>query len=327
MTRKDIYDARNALTRRGFISLAASLPVAGLLCPARAEPIDFPALASSGPNYEIDTSIPSRNQDARARTLVLHYTASSLATALRLLTEQAYAVSAHYLVPDGAQAAHVYGLVPETRRAWHAGVSQWQGVNQLNYSSIGIEIVNLGFPSEDGSVPAMQRRWYPYDNAQIDVVGQLARDIGDRHAIAPHRVVGHSDIAPGRKSDPGPLFPWRYLHIRHGVGAWPDEQLVAENLRRASYDGDIAGLQRKLKRYGYSINESGVLDKQTMDVIVSFQMHFRPARYDGIVDAETVAILDALLAKYFPAPPMLHSQWSALEGEASLDERGDGAWD
>lgn len=141
------------------------------------------------------------------RTLVLHYTAESLADSIASLTDPQKQVSSHYLVPDaanGGERFRIYSLAPESRRAWHAGVSYWQGERMLNASSVGIEVVNLGFPAQDGNAPLMNRRWYPYPDAQIAVVGRLAADIVARHAILPRKVVGHADIAPGRKLDPGP---------------------------------------------------------------------------------------------------------------------------
>lgn len=266
------------------------------------------------PSYCIDGSIPSQNQDSRIRSLVFHYTAEDLPDSLAHLTEAKYQTSAHYLIPQEPQAWHVYSLVPERERAWHAGVSQWQGVNNLNFSSIGIEIVNLGFPPEDENLPLMERHWYPYDEQQIAVMGRLARSIIDRYRIEPYRVIGHSDISFGRKTDPGPLFPWAYLYSRYGIGAWPDADTVDYFRRAHPYDSDVADLQGKLNRYGYAVPLSGTLDKATGEAVAAFQMHFRPTRYDGVPDIETVAILDALLQKYFspdrpkappvPLPPM-----------------------
>lgn len=258
-------------------------------------------VSAAAHGYTVDDGINSQNQDLRIRTLVLHYTAEDLNSSLRSLTQSQYQVSAHYLVPQGNQASHVYQLVPDQHRAWHAGVSQWRGVNNINFSSIGMEMVNLGFPAADGNLPAMQRHWYPYDDAQIQVVGQLAQNLVQRYQLKPYQVVGHSDIAPGRKSDPGPLFPWQQLYQEYGVGAWPDPSTVQSFMQNRPYDGNVAGLQAKLSRYGYQLSQSGQLDQATANVIQAFQMHFRPASYDGRPDVETVAILDALLAKYFPA--------------------------
>ncbi|HEV7776322.1 MAG TPA: N-acetylmuramoyl-L-alanine amidase [Luteibacter sp.] len=261
--------------------------------------------AVTGEGLLIDTSIVSPNQDARETFLVMHYTALSLERSLEVLTSPAAQVSAHYLVPEHAEVQgfhRIYQLVPESRRAWHAGVSFWQGSRLLNPSSIGIEIVNLGFPAEQEQVPPMQRQWYPYPPAQIEAVGKLARDIVRRHGIRPVRVIGHTDIAAGRKSDPGPLFPWERLYREYGVGAWYDEDTVAYYREHAPWQGDLAELQARLATYGYDVPVDGLASDTTTHAISAFQMHFHPQRYDGVADVETVARLDALLEKYQGKP-------------------------
>jgi len=203
-------------------------------------------------------------------------------------------VSSHYLVRDNP--AVVYRLVDEGKRAWHAGVSSWRRTTQLNACSIGIEIVNRGeIGGKDSGV------WQEYPKAQMDVVMELVRDIVKRHQIRPERIVGHSDIAPQRKIDPGPLFPWRTLYDA-GIGAWPDAAAVARHLagRDPKAPADVKLLQDKLRRYGYAVATDGVLDEKTRRVFSAFQMHFRPADYAGNPDAESDAIAAALLDKYFP---------------------------
>ncbi len=253
-------------------------------------------------SYRIDPLFVAENQDNRIQFLVLHYTEVPFERALELLTKEAYGISAHYLVPERAARAGqpfpVYQLVPEHRHAYHAGVSFWQGARLLTAGSIGIEIVNLGFTPEDQDAPLMARRWIPYPEEQFKAVGALARDIVARYDIAPHRVVGHSDIAPQRKIDPGPLFPWERLYREFGVGAWPNEDTVAFYRIHFPYDGDAGALQRKLADYGYEVEQNEHFDKAMQKVVSAFQMHFRPARYDGMPDIETAAILDALLEKY-----------------------------
>jgi N-acetyl-anhydromuramyl-L-alanine amidase AmpD len=273
---------------------ALALPLAGCGSSVAQETPD--------PTYTIDTSITSPNQDSRARTLVLHYTAQTLADSIASLTDPVKQVSSHYLVPDAADGGalfRVYALVPEARRAWHAGISYWQGERMLNASTVGIEVVNLGFPAQDESAPFMNRRWYPYPDAQVAVVGRLAADVVARHAILPQKIVGHSDVAPGRKVDPGPLFPWKKLYEQYGLGAWPETEAIGYYQWHQPFSGDIAELQAKLLAYGYDSPQTGALDAQTLNVVAAFQMHFRCAKYDGIPDVETVAILDALLEKYF----------------------------
>lgn len=281
----------------------AWLRIVGWMMPA----LGLVACTSAPPRnpltLHVDRSLQSPNQDATQKILVLHYTAAPTAKALELLTDPARSVSAHYVVPDSASpsARHysIYQLVSEHRRAWHAGVSHWQGYRLINSASIGIEIVNLGFPADQEQRPLMRRDWFPYADDQIRAVGQLAKEIVDRYGIEPTRVVGHSDVAPGRKFDPGPRFPWERLYRDYGVGAWYDQEAVNYYRTQAAWDGCATEVQKKLARFGYEIDVSGRLDEATKRVVAAFQMHFYPARYDGELDVETVARLDALLEKYF----------------------------
>ncbi|WP_420907210.1 N-acetylmuramoyl-L-alanine amidase [Yersinia bercovieri] len=247
-------------------------------------------------DYKIDTNNPSVAQNDRVRFLVLHYTATDDAESLRLLTQGN--VSAHYLVkthPDTVEGKPVVlQLVPEEQRAWHAGVSDWQGRNNLNDSSIGIEIVNKGFTEK-----MLGRTWYPYNESQIKLIERLTKDIVERYNIDPTDVIAHSDIAPLRKSDPGPLFPWKRL-AEQGIGAWPDEATVTKYIdgRDIHDTASIATIQQTLARYGYKIPQSGILDDETRQVITAFQMHFRAQDFSGIPDVETEAIALALVEKY-----------------------------
>jgi N-acetylmuramoyl-L-alanine amidase len=239
-------------------------------------------LAGCAAGPAIDTTYTSRSQESRVQFLELHYTWEDWPSSLKTLTEEN--VSSHYLVRDDPPV--VYRLVDESRRAWHAGASSWQGNTNLNSSSIGIEIVNLG--DRNGS-------WQEYPKAQMDVVIALVKDIVKRHGIRPDRIVGHSDIAPQRKSDPGPLFPWKRL-ADEGLIQWPDAGEVAR--RRAGFEKelpDIEWFQAMLAKHGYAVPLNGALDEQTVRVITVFQMRNRPARFDGMPDAETAAILDVLV--------------------------------
>ncbi|CNI99539.1 N-acetylmuramoyl-L-alanine amidase [Yersinia aldovae] len=251
--------------------------------------------------YKIDTHYPSVAKNERVRFLVLHYTATDDAESLRLLTQGD--VSAHYLVTT--HPANVGGkpvvlqLVPEEQRAWHAGVSNWQGRSSLNDTSIGIEIVNKGFTEG-----MLRREWYPYNESQIELIERLSKDIIQRYNIEPTAVVAHSDIAPMRKSDPGPLFPWKRL-AEQGVGAWPDDATVAQYIggRNKQDMASVEVIQQALARYGYQIPQSGELDDETRQVIKAFQMHFRAADFSGVPDVETEAIALALVEKYRPLNP------------------------
>lgn len=246
-------------------------------------------------DYQLETLHQAQGADQRIRFLVMHYTAEDFHSSLKTLTDEH--VSAHYLLPahpplvQGKPVA--FQLVPEALRAWHAGVSTWRGRTNLNDTSIGIEIVNRGF-----NHTLLFTHWQPYTPQQIALLIPLSRDIIQRYGIQPTDVVGHSDIAPQRKQDPGPLFPWRQL-AQAGIGAWPDEQQVQKLLagrdRRATVP--LAPLIEKLARYGYGIDAQWDV-RQQKNVVAAFQMHFRPSDYRGEPDAETEAIVDALLLKY-----------------------------
>ena len=219
--------------------------------------------------------------------MVLHYTSASLERSLQLLTHGE--VSSHYLVGDDNNAT-IYKLMDESLRAWHAGESEWQGRTWLNSSSIGIEIVNPGFQER----PDGTRLWYPYSEAQVQSLIVLLKGISQRYAISARNIIGHSDIAPLRKLDPGPMFPWKRL-AAEGLGVWPNEQAVAR--QRVQFNTALPGIgwfQSQLARMGYATPQTGELDVATRHVIAAFQMRFRPSRFDGIPDAETAAMLQVL---------------------------------
>ncbi|MCU1725486.1 N-acetylmuramoyl-L-alanine amidase [Pseudomonas sp. 7P_10.2_Bac1] len=238
---------------------------------------------ASGPR--MDTSHPSANHDSRVQFIVLHYTSTSLERSLQLLTSGP--VSSHYLIGDTPPT--IYKLVDENQRAWHAGESQWKGRTWLNSSSIGIEIVNPGYHDTPTG-----RVWYPYTEGQIQSVIALLKDISTRYKIDPSNIIGHSDIAPLRKLDPGPMFPWKRL-AEAGFGVWPDAQAVArEQVRYANAMPSITWFQQQLALLGYETPQTGELDVATRHVLAAFQMHFRPSRFDGTPDAESAAILTVL---------------------------------
>ena len=240
----------------------------------------------------IDQSHPSPNYNQRISSLVLHYTALNFEKSVQVLTDPKTQVSAHYLVPEKSidKERKIFQLVKENQRAWHAGISHWQKKINLNESSIGIEIVNLGYTDKED-----KRIWYPFTDYQIESVIELARSIIERYEIHPTCVIGHSDIALGRKVDPGPLFPWKKLY-EHGIGAWFDEKALSFELNG---EIDIKKLQTNLQTYGYAIEITGKLDDQTHTALQAFQMHFRARNYAGNADTETYAILENLIQKYF----------------------------
>ena len=240
----------------------------------------------------IDTRYSAKGQDSRAQFLVIHYTEGNFKNSLRILTEGA--VSAHYLLSDETPPV-IYRLVDENRRAWHAGASSWKGAAMINAASIGIEIVHPGFVD----LP-QGRLWAPYAEAQIDALIPLVQDIVKRHAILPERVLGHSDVAPQRKVDPGPRFPWKRL-ADAGLIVWPDAARVAE--QRKVYEQvlpDVVWFQSSLAAHGFAVPQNGLLDEPTRKVMAAFQMKYRPALFDGTPDAETAALLQVLITPLAP---------------------------
>ncbi len=247
------------------------------------------------PGYRVDTTHPAQGARPRIKVVVIHYTAEDFPSSLATLTDRN--VSAHYLIPQQppqrAGQGTIWQLVPEDQLAWHAGPSFWRGATRINDTSIGIEIVNQGYRR---TLTGLQ--WQPFTPAQIHVLTALVRDITRRYGISAENIVGHSDIAPQRKQDPGPLFPWQQL-AQQGLGAWPDSATVQRYLagEEAERVVDQARLLDALQRYGYDVAAARTPQMQRK-LIAAFQMHFRPRDYRGIADAETLAIARALLAKY-----------------------------
>jgi N-acetyl-anhydromuramyl-L-alanine amidase AmpD len=269
---------------------------------------------------------PSPNHDGRIRYLVLHFTSQDFAQSLATLTDPhpGRRVSAHYLVSASGEprrGPRVYRLVPESQRAWHAGESQWQGRQALNDQSIGIEIVYEPSCPTPYTLPSALPdpcTYADYDPAQIALVTRLARDVLARHPdIVPTRVVGHSDIAPSRKSDPGPAFPWHALHAA-GIGAWFEDEAVARHrLALEQVRPPLAALLLDaLAAYGYGLPHDRTDAARMRDVVVAFQSHFRPARRNGIADLESASIALALLQRYrAEALPALQSKFGLPSSE------------
>jgi N-acetylmuramoyl-L-alanine amidase len=248
--------------------------------------------------YAVDSSHSTQNQNERIRFLILHYTAADDERSLYLLTKGSN--STHYLLPSQPEEFNgvpiVLRLVPEEKRAWHAGVSQWHRRSNLNDSAIGVEIVNLGFTEDEEK----NRTWYSFNEEQISALIPLLKDLIEKYQISPQDILGHSDIAPTRKYDPGKLFPWQRL-AESGIGAWPDESTINKYLAGRPHDapGDIIEIQRALNQYGYDqMPLSGKMDTDSKKIISAFQMHFRPSDISGRPDAQTEAIAKALLEKY-----------------------------
>ncbi|SEO47010.1 N-acetylmuramoyl-L-alanine amidase [Methylobacterium sp. UNC300MFChir4.1] len=237
---------------------------------------------------------PSPNHGARRAgpldMLILHYTGmDSGAAALARLRDPLSEVSAHYLVfEDGG----IVQMVPEARRAWHAGAGAWKGETDVNSRSIGIEIVN---PGHAGGLP-------PYPEAQVEAVIALARDVLGRWPIPPERVLAHSDVAPERKEDPGEIFPWDRLAAA-GVGhrVPPAHLQDGRFFARGDAGQPVEALQAMFALYGYDLPVTGLFDARTQAVVTAFQRHFRPARVDGVADASTITTLRDLIAALPPA--------------------------
>jgi N-acetylmuramoyl-L-alanine amidase len=215
--------------------------------------------------------------------LVLHYTGmQSGPEALARLCDEQSKVSSHYLVEEDGR---VFRLVPEERRAWHAGVSFWKGESDINGRSIGVEIVN----------PGHEFGYRPFPEAQIAAVIELVADIRTRWSIEDSRIIGHSDVAPDRKQDPGELFPWKQLaQAGHGLWVEPDAA-PGLPLSEGEEGAGVFALQAGFTRLGYDCAPSGKYDAHTTAVVRAFQRHWRQEQVDGIADGMTRARLIALL--------------------------------
>ena len=241
------------------------------------------------------TVLTCPNHDARPAglpidMLVLHYTGMpNGAAAMTRLRDASAKVSAHYLIEEDGRA---FQLVPEERRAWHAGAAYWRGHREINGRSIGIELVN----------PGHEYGYRAFPKAQMSSLESLAKAIVKRRRIPARNVVGHSDVAPERKEDPGEKFDWERLAAA-GVGLWPKIRrrwFGGRNFDTFEFGPDdrdpkIAATQKQLVAFGYEVPTNGVLDAKTSRVLVAFQRHFRPSNFDGRLDGETASRLASLI--------------------------------
>ena len=215
---------------------------------------------------------PSPNYDERKlpiSILVMHYTGmEDAATAINWLANPESKVSCHYVVTEDGQVVH---MVEEKHRAWHAGRGYWRGITDVNSASIGIEIVN----------PGHEFGYVPFPEEQMDAVTRLAHDIVKRHNIFPTNVIGHSDLAPARKRDPGELFDWERL-ARHGIA------LKKPSLKLGDPPWTDGGFMLALERFGYDITSQE-------DAVVAFQRRFRQKKVDGVIDGECRSLLLSLM--------------------------------
>jgi N-acetylmuramoyl-L-alanine amidase len=296
-------------------ALACALLLAGCATPPAvppkpaattpAAPVNVPFTTPGG--IPIDVSVTARGQDSRVMFLILHYTVLNLPDSIRVLTQQE--VSSHYLVTDEAS-PRLMRLVDESQRAWHAGFSSWKGNRMLNASSIGIEIVHPG--AKIG--PSGEREYLPFPKSQIDALVPLVQDIVRRYQIKPERILGHAEIQPQTKQDPGPTFPWKLFSQLGITPPWPDAARVAA--QRQVFEAtppDATWWQRTLVQHGYELGVTGQFDKATQNVIASFQMRYRPENYSGVADAETAALLHVLVTP----PPAAPGAGTPAAGQAA----------
>jgi N-acetylmuramoyl-L-alanine amidase len=254
---------------------------------------------------------PSPNHGERAGgkhpdMILLHYTGmpDSKAALARLCSPDSK-VSAHYLVFEDGR---VVQMVPELRRAWHAGESKWAGETDINSCSIGIEIAH----------PGHEPNYPPFPDRQIAAVASLCRGIVVRRGIASRRVLAHSDVAPGRKKDPGEKFPWAALH-RIGIGHWVEPFPLADgpDLKMGDTGAVVSAMKSLFTEYGYGLSDKDAFDEEMRDVVIAFQRHFRPEKIDGVVDPSTLLTLRRLIE----ALP----ENQALQAQAAEDARAEPA--
>lgn len=245
-----------------------------------------------GGEVRVSPNFGPRGAGFRADMIVLHYTGmESGASAEEWLCDPASAVSSHYLVHEDGR---IVQMVRESDRAWHAGKSSWRGVTDINSCSIGIEIVN----------PGHSIGYVDFPEQQIEAVIALCGGISRRHDVPAERVLAHSDVAPGRKVDPGERFPWRKLFAA-GIGHFVAPSPIGGG--RFLTGGDrgepVEALQSMLGLYGYGVEITGMFDTATQTVVAAFQRHFRPELVDGVADRSTIETLHRLL-KALPSPPL-----------------------
>ena len=255
-------------------------------------------------------SSPSVNYtDRKPQLVVIHYTEGSTEQSLQWLQKPG-GPSAHYLItPEG----EIHQLVAEQHRAWHAGAGHWKQFHDINSVSLGIELVNYGFDGphvpatfsrdELVSLPGSSKKWFPYPKVQIEALAALLRDMVNRWSIPPQNIIGHSDMAPSRKIDPGPCFPWKHIHDDFQLGAWPD---MSRKLKFVSLplstDNKVLWVQKHLLNYGYPMTLSGTLDQQTQDCLCAFYMHFCADYIDDFSHQSldhTITILAHLVDQYY----------------------------
>lgn len=282
-----------------FLALACALtlPLTGCVTTHNTQIANSESFIIDSETYQ------ATGKSERIKSIVLHYTVSNNARSINTLTTGQ--VSAHYLILDYND-DKIYNLVPESERAWHAGDGGFAGRTILNDTSIGIEIVNSGIkPEYRDALKNGNLDYHPYDHyvefdeLQIKKVAQLVQDLAARYKISPKNIIGHADMAPSRKIDPGAKFPWQRLYKEYGIGAWYDEFDKQFFMNQDAFAAaTIPEIKQAFRDYGYQINDSAEWDKASRNVVYAFQLHFRPQQPTGELDLETYAILKALNKKY-----------------------------
>lgn len=259
-------------------------------------------LSCTSINYNIDTKkYSAKGQNERIKFIIIHYTATTDEVGLRALTQGG--VSSHYFISSKDEEP-IYNLVPLNKRAWHAGISEFAGRNNINDTSIGIEITSFGVQDDKTGIKDYgffipEDRYLEFTEGQIKKLAKLLNSLVTKYNIKPTDILGHSDIAPTRKIDPGAKFPWERLYKEYGIGAWYNERdkkfFMNEKLFKVT---PIFKIKEELRKYGYKINNTNEWDEESRRVVYSFQLHFNPKGLSGNMDLETFAILKALNKKY-----------------------------
>lgn len=264
--------------------------------------INFLLISCTSVNYKIDNkTFRSTGKNARVKFIVLHYTATNDEIGIRTLTTER--VSSHYLITSQDKDP-IYNLVDDEDRAWHAGISEFKDRNNINDTSIGIEITNRGVSdykkvSNKYGFYIPYENYIPYSEGQIEKIAFLVKQLIEKYDIEPTNVIGHSDIAPLRKIDPGAKFPWERLYKEYGIGAWYDEKDKLFYTNEELYKkAPISAIKAEFRKYGYNMNESDEWDEPSRRIIYNFQAHFNPKGLSGNMDLETYAIIKALNKKY-----------------------------
>jgi N-acetylmuramoyl-L-alanine amidase len=237
--------------------------------------------------------------------LILHYSAVPKQEAIDIFMNPKRQVSYHYLIDtDGGTTQ----FVPENKRAWHAGAANWKGDQDINSISIGVSLENLGFkwkkehPTNGIVIPGSNEQWYPFDDKAIDVLIPALKQLIETYKILPSMIVGHCDILPEFKQDPGPLFPWEKLY-QNGIGMWYDLDKPLKNVEIPT-NNDVNSIKlwasKLLNNIGYNVPLllDDQHDQKLTNVIKSFQMHFRPTKIDGQLDDETIKIIASIADQY-----------------------------